>query len=62
MWLLSLLHFDEWRFMPVPSIAARRKVFSADVLQSYERVRQAAAHLARVAYSEVDSQLILAKM
>jgi|SRR5579862_615376 len=62
MWLLSLSHFDRWRFMPIPSVAARRKVFSADVLQSYERVRQAAATLARVAYAEDQTELILAKM
>lgn len=62
MWLLSLLHFDQWRFMPVPGIAARRKVFSADILQSYERVKQAAATLARVAYAEEQTDLILAKM
>jgi hypothetical protein len=58
MWLLSLA----WPIIPVPSIAARRKVFSADVLQSYERVRQAAANFARLAYSEEEAQLVLTKM
>jgi hypothetical protein len=61
-WLLSLLHFDRWRLMPVPSITGLRKVGSEDILQAYERVRQAAANLARLAYSEAEAQLVLAKM
>jgi hypothetical protein len=62
MWLLSLLHFDEWRFMPVPSVVARRKVFNDDILQAYERVRLAVANFASLAYSEEEAECVLAKM
>lgn len=62
MWLFSLLHFDQWRFMPVPSVVARRKTFGQDILQAYERVRQAAANMARLAMSECEAELILSKM
>ena len=62
MWLLSLLHFERLRFMPVPSVVARRKVFGKDILQSYELVRQAAANMARLVMSEDEAQLVLAKM
>lgn len=62
MWLLSLSHFDRWHFMPIPSVAARRKVFASDILQSYEKVKEAAAALARAAYADEQTALILAKM
>lgn len=59
---LSLLHFDDWRFMPVPSVVARRKVFNDDILQAYQRVQLAVANFARLAYSRVEEECILAKM
>ena len=62
MWLLSLTHFDEWRFMPVPSVVALRKVFDADVLQSYRRVKMAVVDFARLVYSQDEVDYILAKM
>ena len=62
MWFLSLLHFDKLRFMPVPSIAALRKVGSRDIVQAYERVVQATANLARMGYSEEEAEVVLAKM
>lgn len=62
MWLLSVINFEQWRFMPVPSIVALRKAFGQDILQSYERVRQAAANMARLAMSDDEARLVLAKM
>jgi hypothetical protein len=62
MWLLSMLHFDEWRFMPVPSVVARRKVFDNDLLQAYDRMKQAIAHFVMLGYNEEAAELVLAKM
>jgi hypothetical protein len=60
--VLGLFHFNEWRFMPVPSVAARRKVFDNDVLQAYQRVKRSVADFARLAYSQEEVECILAKM
>jgi hypothetical protein len=60
--VLGLFHFDEWRFLPVPSVVARRKVFDNDVLQAYQRVKRSVADFARLAYSQEEVECILAKM
>ena len=56
---LSLLHFDKLHFLPIPSIAALRKVGGADLLQSFEAVRDAAAKLAGTAYGEEYAEEIM---
>lgn len=46
MWLLGLLHFDEVRFMPVPSVAALARSGSIGILEVYRRVKESALVLA----------------
>lgn len=60
-WFWSLLHFDRWRLAPLPSVAALRHPGSIDLLQAYQRVKQAAAALASI-YGQEHSQEIEALM
>ena len=59
--LLSLLNFEKLRFLSVPSVAALRTVWNADLLQTYESVVKAAARLASV-YGEEFEQEIMATL
>jgi hypothetical protein len=56
-WFWSLLHFDRWTSVPAPSVAALRRPGSIDLLEGYERVKQAAAALASI-YGEEHSNEI----
>jgi hypothetical protein len=57
----SLLHFDKWPVLPLPSVAALRRPGSVDLLHAYQRVKQAAAELAFI-YGEEHSSEILELM
>jgi hypothetical protein len=48
MWFWSLIHFEKWRFLPLPSVAAMRSVGGVDLVQAYVRVKDAALALALV--------------
>jgi hypothetical protein len=61
MWFWSILHFDKWRMLPLPSVAALKKPASIDLLEAYERVKLAAGALALV-YGEEHREEINALM
>ena len=40
-WLLGLLPFEDWRFIPLPSVAALRRIGGIDLREAYVRVKEA---------------------
>jgi hypothetical protein len=56
-WFWGLLHFDRIPIVPLPSVAALRQPGSIDLLQSYQRVKQAAAALASIYGEEQSSDI-----
>ena len=47
-WLLSLIHFDKISFIPIPSVAALGRTGKIDLVNAYQKVKQAAVNLASV--------------
>ena len=45
-WLLSLFPFENWRLLPLPSVAALRQTGEIDLRQAYQRVKEATIALA----------------
>lgn len=56
-WFWSLLHFDRWAVVPLPRVSALRRPGSIDLLQSYQRVKQAAAALASIYGEEYSTEI-----
>ncbi len=48
MWFWSLLHFDRWRFLPLPSVAGFRRSLDTDLLENYRKVKDSALSLALI--------------
>ena len=57
MWILSVVQFERWPMVPLASVARLRTPGSVDLLQAYQRVKDAAAALASV-YGEEHSEEI----
>ena len=47
-WLWSLLHFDKYLLLPVPRFDSLRRAGSIDVLETYRKMKEAAAALALI--------------
>jgi hypothetical protein len=60
MFFLMLIRFDKTRFLPVPSVAALRKIGSTDLVKAYEELKEAALDLAKEYGEEYASSLAAA--
>lgn len=58
--LLSLLHFDKFSFLPIPSIAGLRNTGRNDLLHAFQAVRKAAVALAAVYGEEYQQEIATA--
>lgn len=58
--LLSLLNFDRFSFLPIPSIAGLRKPGRNDLVQAFQGVRKAAVALAAVYGEEYQEEIAAA--
>jgi hypothetical protein len=61
MWFWSILHFDKFTLLPLPSVARLRRPGSVDLVAAYQEVKAAAAGLAEV-YGEEQVEEIRALM
>lgn len=47
-WLWSLLHFDKYLLLPIPRVGSLRRAGGIDILETYRKMKEAAAALALI--------------
>jgi hypothetical protein len=60
-WFLCLWRFDKCRILPVPSVAALRRILGRDYLEAYKRLVEATAALGLI-YGEDDADELRSRM
>jgi hypothetical protein len=60
-WLFCLWRFDKWTILPVPSVAALRRIAGLDFIEAYKRLVEATAGLGLV-YGEDEANELRSRM